>query len=69
MTADLRDLVLEKWMRQRDSGALKWKTKDGNEISIKDMSDKHLDNAIKSVAKYNEYEDVMGGFDPMDWWN
>lgn len=55
MIAGLSDLKLERWLRARESGALKWKTKNGDEISIKRMSDSHLENAIKCLSGQNEF--------------
>lgn len=55
MIAGLSDLKLERWLRARESGALKWKTKNGDEISIKRMSDSHLENAIKCLREQNEF--------------
>ena len=37
--ADMNDLKLEQWIRRRNSAQIIWKTKDGREIPIKDMSD------------------------------
>ena len=51
MYADLEDLLLEKWLRVRENGELKWKTKNGDEISIKNMSDYHLNNAINMLER------------------
>ena len=51
MYADLEDLLLEKWLRARENGELKWKTKNGDEISIKNMSDYHLNNAINMLER------------------
>ena len=51
MYADLEDLLLEKWLRARENGELKWKTKNGDEISIKNMSDYHLENAINMLER------------------
>jgi len=55
MIAGLCDLKLERWLRARESGELKWKTKNGDEISIKRMSDAHLANAIKCLSGQNEF--------------
>ena len=57
MIAGLSDLKLERWLRARESGALKWKTKNGDEISIKRMSDSHLENAIKMIEKMADNEE------------
>jgi hypothetical protein len=55
MIDGLCDLKLERWLRARESGELKWKTKNGDEISIKRMSDAHLANAIKCLSEQNEF--------------
>lgn len=51
---EIGDLLLEQWLRRRNSGELKWKTKDGKEIPIKDMTDEHLENAIRSAQRFDE---------------
>ena len=51
MIADLDDLKLERWLRARESGELKWKTRNGDEISVKRMSDSHLENAINMLER------------------
>lgn len=57
MKADIEDLCREMWLRKRNSGEIKWVTKDGTEIPIKDMTDKHLENAIRAVERNSEMRD------------
>lgn len=80
MKANLNDLKLELWLRQRNRGEIIWDTKDGKEIPIGEMSDEHLINAIKRLLKYYEkkkeiddlndlaleYEAYLDGLDIMD---
>ena len=59
----IQDLKLELWLRQRNSGSIIWTTKDGKNISIKDMDNNHLVNALKMLLiqkeKQREYDDIM----------
>ena len=61
--ANIQDLKLELWLRQRNSGSIIWTTKDGKNIPIKDMDNKHLVNALKILLiqkeKQKEYDDIM----------
>ena len=59
MKASFRDLLREQWSRKRNSGELKWVTKGGEEIPIKDMSDTHLENAINSLLRHGEDTDIF----------
>ena len=56
MKASIHDLAKELWLRQRNTGQIVWKTKDGKEIPINEMSDSHLINAIR---KYGEYLEMI----------
>lgn len=62
-TADIEDIRLEIWLRERERGEIRWKTKSGEEIPIKDLSDKHLENILKMVERDAVSDDVYY-FDP-----
>lgn len=61
--ATIQDLKLELWLRQRNSSSIIWTTKDGKNISIKDIDNNHLVNALKMLLiqkeKQREYDDIM----------
>lgn len=54
----LDDLRKELWLRRRNSGELAWRTKDGNHIPVKDMTDEQIANAIKMLETGKSMEDV-----------
>ena len=56
MIATEEDLKLEYWLRKRNSGRLIWRTKNGDEIPIKDLSDKHLVNILDMFDAKHDYE-------------
>lgn len=61
--ATIQDLKLELWLRQRNSGSIIWTTKDGKNISIKDMDSNHLTYALKMLLRQEEeteyFKDIM----------
>ena len=71
--ANIDDLELELWLRQRNSGSIYWKTKDGREIPIKDMDNNHLANTLKMLLKQAEREDFydehIGDMEPIDYYD
>ena len=71
--ADIQDLELELWLRQRNSGSIYWRTKDDREIPIKDMDNNHLVNTLKMLLKQaereNYYDEHIGDMDPMDYYD
>jgi hypothetical protein len=52
--ASLFDLRFELWLRERNRGELVWKTKEGNKIPIKDMTDEHLKNSIELLEDFKD---------------
>lgn len=64
-------LKLELILRGLKDGSISWKTKDGKEIPVKDMSTQHIINVIKlSERKDREWEDnldALSGFDVEKW--
>lgn len=67
--ASIKDLEMELWLRRRNSGLLKWTTKNGEEIALKDMSDQHLQNALNMAYRTKELNDNVdfAGFGDDDW--
>ena len=51
MQATLKDLEQELWLRMRNQGEIKWRTRTGEEIPINYMSDVHLVRAINMCRR------------------
>ena len=69
MKARLDDLERELWMRMRDQGRIRWTTNSGKEIPIKNMTDKHLLNAIMMLYRQEEELEHIGDIDPLDYYD
>ena len=57
--ADIRDLELELWLRQRNNNSIVWTTKQGENIPINQMTDEHLINAIKRIEKFEDRQNFL----------
>jgi len=62
--ATLEDLERELWIRERNYNKILWKTKEGKKIPINDMSDTHLINTIKLLARLEAQQELIGDVDP-----
>ena len=58
--ATLNDLLLEQWLRRRNSGEITWTSKGGETRPIKDMTDTHLDYAIRKLSDDLDTWDLLG---------
>lgn len=58
MDANLQDLIQELWLRRRNSGEIKWTTKSGEAIPIKEMSNQHLLNTINMLIQNQQYSEI-----------
>lgn len=54
MIATIEDLKLEQFLRNRNSGKLIWKTKEGRVIPLKELSDQHLTNILNAYSRNKE---------------
>lgn len=64
--ATIEDLKLEAWLRERNSDQIKWKTKDGSLISIKDLSDSHLNNILNMLEGEALFMEALGSIGDLD---
>ena len=69
MNADLKDLMLEYWLRKRNNGSIAWTTKDGKKIPIKDMDNNHLVNTINMLVRQEDEMSHVGEMAIMDYYD
>lgn len=51
MIANIDDIRLEQFLRNRNSGKLVWKTKEEKIIPLKELSDEHLTNILNVYSR------------------
>ena len=54
------ELLMEKYLRDRDAGKIAWRTEGGKYISVKDLDDRHLDNIINMLDRYRDEIEHLG---------
>lgn len=64
--ATIEDLKLEAWLRDRNSDQIKWKTKDGSLISIKDLSNSHLNNILNMLEREALFMEALESIGDLD---
>ena len=60
--ASLEDLYREKWLRDRNNDEIRWTTKDGKEIPLRQISDAHLDNIINYLIHKKEFDEIAAEY-------
>lgn len=50
------DIAMELWLRERGDRELRWVTRDGQEIPIRDMSIDHLRNILNITSEQSPLE-------------
>lgn len=61
--ATYEDLLLEKFLREREQGLIVWRTRGNTEIAINRMSDSHLENLINYLDRQDEEGPDIGDLD------
>ena len=60
--ASLKDLCREKWLRERNNDEIRWVTKDGKEIPLRQIGDAHLDNIINYLIDKEEFDEIAAEY-------
>lgn len=56
--ADIDDIRLEIWIRERNDREIVWETKDGTKIPIRDMSLSHLRNVERMLERAGQLSEI-----------
>ena len=56
--ATLEDIKMELWLRERGDREIRWVTKDGQEIPLRDVGIDHLRNIKKLLERNEEYDSL-----------
>lgn len=57
-TLTRHDLEMELWLRERMRDELVWTTRSGERISLRDMSDEHIKNALRYMENMETLMDA-----------
>lgn len=60
--AELLDIKLEIWLRERGDREIRWTTRDGHEIPIRDMDISHLRNVERMLERNEHLSDLACEF-------
>jgi hypothetical protein len=57
--ATTQDILMEIWLRERNSGEIVWRTRNGNNVAINEMTDTHLKNVLNMLERNEHFLDAI----------